>query len=186
MYREQLLEMLQSLHSSIGRPLVVTGDMGIEHCAANSYGGCIELGRYGNWPVIGPIDISDIDYSGIRNSKCIDAKKLNLKSDSFSYLLSEIAASFEYRSLAQEEVRAFLVCLNDTLMRFLEGSGPTVYVYFDKFSDHQPSFFASKDQAINFFMDQQDLTLWSEMSDEELEFWLDLIEEDDTFFIFQP
>ena len=187
MHREALLERLTSIKEPMAQPTVQTMDMGIEYCAASSDGATCVLGTYGAWPAHGPFMLSSDDLHRLYQANCQNTLEENfVEGMQLEYIWTEISEMFEYFELDKGNRQKFQKRFLELILNEKLNADQEFYIYFHKYNENLPLLFKSHKSLIDYFMSLQDLISWHNMTTDELESWLDTLEEIDDFAILSP
>ena len=150
-HRENLLSQLRSIKAPIAKPTVQTFDMGIEYVVISSEGADRVLGRYGDWPLFGPLGLSSDDLDRLRQwSDQPDSNRFPVIG--LEFIWKKIGNMLDYQSASDEEKTAFLREFVAAVLDKILFPDEQFYFYFHEYEREVPLLFRSRNELIDYFM----------------------------------
>ena len=169
------------MNNFVAEPTVVTDDMGIQYDYISDEGAGTSLGLFAEWPAH-RVEINDDGLRILKDKIANRSLSLDDIKDTGVYsLLEDIGLITDEESLS--EYLNDLLCINNT---------ENGYIYcLYKNCDYENEdgsvlkFYSNKDDMINDFQSRHipELTRWSEMTDEESDYWKERRNEIEEFYL---
>jgi hypothetical protein len=146
-------------------------DMGVEYIAASSEGATDGIGLWSVWPVQGPFFLRKGDVIQIKEIADGKETPAPFADTDFAFIWKHALMMFDYTRMSASDRLQFQRELAKKILEKEEKPDDKLYAYFNNCYSDLPVFFNSERAAIDYFVSQESLTPWDEMSTDELEMW---------------